>query len=244
MRIPHGLTYIHCLCWSQSSLQLSWQPCPILKTFGVPKKITLFSKLYTQTECCVWVNAKESRWFSVKTGVKQGSVAPPDLFNCVADHIMTWDCQRITEVRLGNYQLTDLEYANDTTLFRDRVADLKAGLNIFQKETSKLGLQESWEKTKLMHVGNSADLLSTANESTTIDFMDSFNYLRSLILSTGDLSGEISQCCSHLAVIMEATLNTNSISFQRKLHIYNISVFLVLIYSSETWPLRQSFAKK
>ena len=140
-----------------------------------------FSKLCGQTGCCTWVNGKESGLFSVNIRMKQGCVVAPDLFNCVVDHLMTQVCQRITGVRLGNYHLTDLEYADDTTLFSDTVADLEDGLNIFQKEASKLDLQESWKKTKWMHVGNGPDLPLITIESTTTDFVDSFNYLRSLI---------------------------------------------------------------
>ena len=121
----------------------------ILRTIGVPRKIiTLFSELYDKTECCFWSNGKESRWFSVKTGVKQGHVVAPDLFNCIVHYLMTQVCQRITGIRLGNYHLTYMECGNDTTLFSDTVADLEASLNIFQEETSKPDFQVRWEKTQ------------------------------------------------------------------------------------------------
>ena len=68
-------------------------------------------------------------------------MAAPDLFKCIIDHLMTQVCQRITGVRLGNYHLIDLEYAEDTTLLSDTVADLVAGLSIFQEGASKFGLQ-------------------------------------------------------------------------------------------------------
>ena len=70
---------------------------------------------------------------------------------------MTKVCQWITGVRLGNYHMTDLEYADGTTLFTDTVADLVAGLSIFKEEASKFGLLVSWEKTKLMHADDGAD---------------------------------------------------------------------------------------
>ena len=94
---------------------------------------------------------------SVKSGVKQGCMAAPDLFNCIIDHLLTQVHQRITGVILGNYHLTDLEYADDTTLFSNTVADLVADLSIFQEEASTFGLQVSWDKRKLMDVGDGAD---------------------------------------------------------------------------------------
>ena len=114
----------------------------------------------------------------------------PDLFNCVIDHLMTQVCQRITGIRLGNYHLSDLEFDDDTTLFSDTVAYIVTGLIIFQEEASKFGLLISWKKPKLVHVGVGADPPPIVTGSTSIDFVDSLNYLRSLILSTGDLIRE------------------------------------------------------
>ena len=46
----------------------------------------------------------------------------------------------------------DLEYANNATMFSNTITELKAGLNVFQEQASKLGLQVGWEKIKLKHV--------------------------------------------------------------------------------------------
>ena len=118
-------------------------------------------------------------------------MAAPDLFNCIIDHLMTCICQRIIGVRLGNYHLADLEYVDDTTFFSDTVADLVAGLSIFQEEASTFCVLVSWEKTKLMHAGSGAFPPPIAIGSTTVYFVDSFNYFRSLILSTSDLRREV-----------------------------------------------------
>ena len=179
--------------------------------------------------------------------VKLGCVADPDLFNCVINYLMTNICQRITGVRLGNCHLTDLEYADDTTLFSDTVVDLIVNLSVFQEETSKHGPQVSWKKTKLLHISYSAHPPQIAIESTTINFVDSFNCFRSLIPSIGDLSREVNQCCSLTAAVIQSLwkplCRQNSISCQMKLHAYNASVLSVLLYSSETSPLSQYITK-
>ena len=71
------------------------------------------------------------------------------------------------------------------------VADLVAGFSNGLEETSKFGLQVSWEKTKLKHVDDGADPPPIVIGSTTIDFVDSFHCLGSLILSTADLSRQV-----------------------------------------------------
>ena len=180
---------------------------------------------------------------------KAGLCGSPDLFICVIDHLMTWVFQRITGVSLGNYHLIDQEYADDTTLFSDTAADLVAGLSIFQEEASKFGLQVSWEKTKLIHVGDGADPPPIVIVSTTIDFfffLDSFNYLKSFFVQV-----ILAERLRDAVVLPQPSSNhfgshsgdKNSISCQTKLCIYNVLVLLVLHYGSETWPINQSLAK-
>ena len=134
--------------------------------------------------------------------------------------------------------MTNWEYAYYNTLLSNTVADLKAGLNIFQEEAYKLGLIVSSEKTKLMHDGDGAELPSTATESTNINFVDSFNYLRSLISSTDNLSSEVNRCCSLATSILQLfwkpLWRQNSINCQRQPHISNASVLSVLLYDSKT----------
>lgn len=49
----------------------------------------------------------------------KGCVAAPELFNCVIDHLMSRVCEQIPGVPLANCTLEDLEYADDTILFRE-----------------------------------------------------------------------------------------------------------------------------
>ena len=85
-----------------------------------------------------------------------------------------------------------------------------------------------------MHVGDGAGPPPIVIGSTTIEFVDSFNYLRSLILNTGDLSRQVDQFCGLATSIMQSLWKPlqkqNNISHQIKLSIDNVSVLLVLLY--------------
>ena len=68
----------------------------ILACIDVPGKILrLFKKLYGDSQSCVRINGKLSEWFNINSGVRQGCVAAPDLFNCVVDHLMSRVCAQI-----------------------------------------------------------------------------------------------------------------------------------------------------
>ncbi|KAG7503111.1 hypothetical protein JOB18_032111 [Solea senegalensis] len=80
----------------------------ILQALGAPPKIiALFKLLYSNAQSCVHINGRDSDWFHISCGIRQGCA--PDLFNCIIDHLMFRVCERVPGVSFGSYHLTDLE---------------------------------------------------------------------------------------------------------------------------------------
>uniref|UniRef100_A0A3Q2Y439 Reverse transcriptase domain-containing protein n=1 Tax=Hippocampus comes TaxID=109280 RepID=A0A3Q2Y439_HIPCM len=144
-------------------------------------------RFYNNSESCVRVNGKDSEWFPINSGVGQGCVASPDLFNCVIDHLMIRVRQQVSGMSFGNFHLTNLEYADDTTLFSNSLQDLSSALSIYQTEAAKLGLQERWQKTKVMYIGDRLHPSPLFFGTDEVQFINSVIYLGSTITSSGDL---------------------------------------------------------
>ena len=83
----------------------------------------------------------------------------------------------------------DLEYVDEITMFSNMATDLEARLYVFGEDVSKLGLELSWGKTKVIHVRDGPDPLTIS--SAVVEYVSSFNYLASIIIHTGALSEEI-----------------------------------------------------
>ncbi|KAL1273454.1 hypothetical protein QQF64_029316 [Cirrhinus molitorella] len=132
----------------------------ILQALGAPPKIVaLFMLLYSNAQSCVRVNSRDSDWFSISSGVCQGCVAAPDLFNCIIDHLMSKVCERVPGVPFGSYHLTDLEYADDTILLSTSYSQLRDALDVYSEEAEKLGLyrfsaEEPWQHQLCSLSGN------------------------------------------------------------------------------------------
>ena len=127
----------------------------ILKTLGAPPKIiNLFRGLYGGAESSVRVNGTDSDTFPINSGVRQGCVAAPDLFNCIVDYILEQVCRQVPGVDLGKRNLGDLEYADDAALLATSLQQLRQALIVFSTEARKLGLIVNWGKTELMFVGD------------------------------------------------------------------------------------------
>ncbi|KAI8518905.1 hypothetical protein Bbelb_021620 [Branchiostoma belcheri] len=221
----------------------------ILTTIGVsPKIIALFQLLYSDAESCVRVNDKNSDWFQINSGVRQGCVAAPDLFNCVVDYLMSKVSECVPGVSFGGYSLADLEYADDTTLLADTPQRLRDALAVFDAEAAKLGLSINWSKTELMHIGNGPDHAPFSFNNITVNFVSTFNYLGSTVSRTGDLKPEIDRRRGLAAAAMQALWRPlwkhRHISLGTKLRVYNAAVVSILMYGAETWPLSNTLAAR
>ncbi|KAI8486243.1 hypothetical protein Bbelb_359590 [Branchiostoma belcheri] len=221
----------------------------ILTTIGVsPKIIALFQLLYSDAESCVRVNDKNSEWFQINSGVRQGCVAAPDLFNCVVDYLMSKVSECVPGVSFGGYSLADLEYADDTTLLADTPQRLRDALAVFDAEASKLGLSINWSKTELMHIGDGPDPAPFSFNNITVNFVSTFNYLGSTVSRTGDLKPEIDRRRGLAAAAMQALWRPlwkhRHISLGTKLRVYNAAVVSILLYGAETWPLSNTLAAR
>ena len=83
-----------------------------------------------------------SEEFSIEIGVKQGCVIASYLFNCVIDHLTRRLLSRCNlGIQLGEYQLTDLDYADDIAIFAPSACVLQEALTILQEEAKLVEIQ-------------------------------------------------------------------------------------------------------
>ena len=166
----------------------------ILQAAGVPEKlIRLFKKLYDDAESCVQVNGRKTDFFPTNSGVRQGCVAAPELFNALMDYLMTTVVPVIDGLSLGQQVLKDLEYADDTTLLSANINAAIHALTTFHRQATKLGLEVSWQKTKLLQVGGNHHPDHVTIDDHEVSLVDSFVYLGSNVTNTGDLSAEVNR---------------------------------------------------
>ena len=91
----------------------------ILGLRRIPAKLVqLISALYCGTESAVRCGGSISDYFPVNTGVRQGCVLAPSLFNTCMDHVLG----RMSEssgcgASFGRVKITDLDFAGDVVVF-------------------------------------------------------------------------------------------------------------------------------
>ena len=177
----------------------------ILQIRGVPQELSvLVRQWYTDTRSAVRLASSLPEEFTIETGVKQGCVIAPCLFNCVINHLMRRQLSRCSlGIQLGEYQLTDLDYADDIAIIAPSACVLQEALMILQEEANLVGMQISWPKTKLMAITpNPTNHMPLKICNTEILFVDSFTYLGSLITSDGSPSRDITHRIAKAAAAM------------------------------------------
>ena len=120
----------------------------ILRLRGIPTRIIeLIASLYTGTESAVKCGGGLSSFFPVSSGVRQGCVLVPTLFNTCMDWILgRATVQSHCGATLCNIKDNDLDFADDLAILSESLETLVATLDAFSNEAKPLGLDVSWPK--------------------------------------------------------------------------------------------------
>ena len=217
----------------------------ILRLRGIPTRIIgLIASLYTGTESAVKCGGGLSSFFPVSSGVRQGCVLAPTLFNTCMDWILgRATVQSHCGATLGNIKVTDLDFADDVAILSESLETLVAALDAFSNEAKPLGLEVSWTKTKVQEFG---DLLGEPVQSVRacgedIEVTESFTYLGSVVHNSGLSDHEVSRRIGLAAGVMNS-LNKSIwrcryLCRRTKLRVFKALIMPVLLYGSETWTL-------
>ncbi|CAF4211196.1 unnamed protein product, partial [Rotaria sordida] len=149
--------------------QLLWK---IYQHYGLTDKvIKMLQLLYNNTRAQVRIGGEESMVFEIVTGVKQGGMESPILFNIVLDFII----RKVLEETKANgvkmayghdfhpptgaqhklVNILDLAYADDLAIMTESSTELEQFIQVFEIITQKYGLTMNIKKTVIMSLQQS-----------------------------------------------------------------------------------------
>ena len=120
---------------------------------NIPDHLTcLLRNMYAGQEATVRTGHGTTDWFQIGKGVRQGCISSPCLFNLYAEYIV--QSARLDEAQAGikipRRNISNLRYADDTTLIAECKEELKSLLMKVKEESEKVGLKLNIQKTKIM----------------------------------------------------------------------------------------------
>ena len=119
-------------------ITINWK---ILKEIGIPDYLTcLLRNLYAGQEATFRTRHGTTDWFQIGKGVHQGYILSPYLFNLFAEYIMrnTGLEEAQAAIKIARRNISNLRYADDTTLTAESEEELKSLLMKVKEESEKL----------------------------------------------------------------------------------------------------------
>ena len=175
-------------------------------------------------------------------GVCQGCILSPCLFNFYAEYIMRNTGLEGAQagIKIAGRNISNLRYADDTTLMAESEEELKRLLMKVKEESENVGFKVNIQKTKIMASG---PITSGQIDGETVETVADFIFWGSKITADGDCSHEIKK---RLLLGRKAMTNLDSILKRRditlptKVRLVKAMVFPVVTYGCESWTIKKA----
>ena len=143
-------------------------------------------------------------------------------------------------IKIARRNISNLRYADDTTLMAESEEELKSLLIKVKEESEKAGLKLNIQKAKIMAPG---PITSWQIDGETVETVREFVFWGSKITADGDCSFEIKR---HLLLGRKAMTNPDSLLKRRditlltKVHLVKAMVFPVVMYGCRSWTIKKA----
>ena len=128
-------------------------------------------------------------------------------------------------IKIARRNISNLRYADDTTLMAENEEKLKSLLMKVKEESENVGLKLNIQKTKIMASG---PITSWQIDGETMETVTDFLFLGSKITADGDCSHEIKKCLllgRKAMTNLDGILKSRDITLPTKVHLVKLRFF-------------------
>ena len=159
----------------------------VLEEYGVEGRLLqAVQALYEDGKASVRLGERESEWFGVYKGLRQGCTLSPWLFNVFVDKVAR-EARRefVGAVKLSTGNVGVLLFADDMVLLAESEERLQSNLQALSVAMERWDLKVNWKKTKVMKVARERDSCEVEVGDQVIEQEEEMKYLGVLISSNG-----------------------------------------------------------
>ena len=145
-----------------------------------------------------------------------------------------------TGLKIAGRNISNLRYADDTTLMAESEEELKSLLMKVKEESEKAGLKLNIQKTKIMASG---PITSWQIDGETVETVADFILGGSKIIADGDCSHEIKRRLllgRKFMTNLDSILKSRDITLPTKVHLVKAMVFPGIMYACESWTIKKA----
>ncbi|PZC84789.1 hypothetical protein B5X24_HaOG203779 [Helicoverpa armigera] len=238
-------TYICFVDFSKAFDSVKWPTLwKTLLDMGTPQHLVhLLRGLYEGGTGSVRTDDLFSDTFHPRAGVRQGCIISPLLFNIYTELIMRITLEDWTDgVVIGGYKISNLRYADDTTLFASSAELMQALLHKMEQVSLMFGLKINRSKTKIMIVDRMNDNSPEVTRIANCDVVQTYIYLGALISNNGGCIDEVKRRMAltrNAAEKLKKVWRNRNITKATKIRLMRTLVFPIFLYAAETWTVRE-----
>ena len=143
-------------------------------------------------------------------------------------------------VKIGERNLNNLRYADDTTLMAESEEELKSLLMKVKEESEEVGLKLNIQKMKIMASG---PITSWEIDGETVETVSDFIFWGSKITADGDCSHEIKRRLllgRKVMANLDSIFKSRDITLPTKVRLVKAMVFPAVMYGCESWTVKKA----
>ena len=143
-------------------------------------------------------------------------------------------------IKIAGRNISNLRYADDTTLMAESEEELKSLLMTVKEESEKVGLKLNSQKMKIMASGL---ITSWEIDGETVKTVSDFIFWGSKITADGDCSHEIKRLLllgRKVMTILDSIFKSRDITLPTKEHLVKAMILVVVMYGSESWTIKKA----
>ncbi|KAI8493649.1 hypothetical protein Bbelb_285700 [Branchiostoma belcheri] len=240
---------------------LLWE---VLRRFGCPPKyLAVLKSLHNGAMVRVLGGGAKSDAFPVCTGVRQGCVIAPVIFNLFLAAVMLAakkdirpeDCVPLTyrldgglfnlrrfraPTKIQKGTILELQYADDAAVAGCTATGLQRSLTVLDNTYTRAGLSTNTGKTEVMCQGGSLTGSDTFQiKNSALNNVNSFTYLGSTLSVNCDITDEVQRriglASASFGRLARKVFLNRSLLVKTKVAVYRAVCLSILLYASETW---------
>ena len=154
--------------------------------------------------------------------------------------MLGWKKHKLKSRLPARRNISNLRYADDTTLMAESEEDLKSLLMKVKVEREKVGLKLNIQKRKIM---SSGPITSWEIDGETVETVSDFIFGGSKITADGDCSHGIKRCLllgKKVITNLDSILKSRDITLPTKVRLVKAMVFPVVMYGCESWTVKKA----
>ncbi|XP_053402804.1 uncharacterized protein LOC128558049 [Mercenaria mercenaria] len=209
------------------------------------KMLSAIKSLYSTVSASIRVNCFSTEWFDVKSGLRQGCILSPLLFNLYINDLAVFLKSLDIGVKIGDELLCILLYADDIVLLAENAADLQKLLNALRDWCNLNDMNINVSKSKIIHFrppscSRTNQVFTCGND--TLEIVDRYTYLGLLMHEHLDLNvmvKDVAQSASRaLGLVIAKCKVMGGFPYDVFTKLYDTVVWPVISYGSAIWGYR------